>query len=569
MLVPDGVQGKRGDQTARAVTVVLSISTAGLSSLVRSPLPCALADGIIAPMTTRWVCLLLLLCCLVACALDTAGRTVTLVADGETREITTEAATVRDLLLEADITLGAEDWVAPPEPTVVGEGMVIRVTRVETRTKVERRQLPFDRRMVRDPSIPRGDAHLLEPGRIGWEELTYQTTSKDGVEVDRRLVRQVTVEEPRTEIILTGAWRDEKPVAITGTVAYVASGNAWVIRATSVNQRRLTNEGDLDGRVFALSADGSHLLFTRAPTETEHDRALNTIWVVNTALAAAEPVRLEVGSVLWAGWEPNCTVEPAGSGCRIAFSTGSKAPGNPGWQANNDLWIARLRPKTGELVAKRRILEPSGGGSYGWWPTTYAWSPDGQSLAYGRPDGVGVVRADSGQDLFLARFAPYRTYGPWVWTPSVDWSPQGEFIVTTLHGPALSGEPAEDSPVFDLWVLAVDGSISAKLSREAGMWSAPSYAPGTELIAFARARNPYASHTSSYDLYVMDRDGSDRQLIFPAADEPGLTNPARAWDPAGETLSVVYQENLYLVGVSDGHCHQLTDQGGVTAVQWH
>lgn len=519
-------------------------------------------------MVTRGVFLPLLLCCLATCALDTAGRTVTLVVDGETREITTEAATVGGLLVEAGITLGAEDWVAPPEPTVVGEGTVIRVTRVETRTESERSQLPFDRRTVRDPSIPRGDTRLLEPGRIGWEELTYQITSENGVDVERRLVRQTTVEEPRTEIILIGTRRDEKPIAITGTVAYIANGNAWVMRTTSINQRRLTHEGDLDGRVFTLSADGSHLLFTRAPTETEQDRSINTIWVVDTSLAAAEPVRLEVDNVLWAGWEPNCTVEPVGSRCRIAFSTGSKALGNPGWQANNDLWIARLRPRTGGLIAEREVLQPSSGGAYGWWPTTYAWSPDGQILAYARADGVGVVRADSGQKLSLARFAPFRTYAPWIWTPSVHWSPEGEFLVTTLHGPALSGEPAEDSPVFDLWVLAADGSISAKLSRETGMWSAPSYAPETAVISFARARNPYASHTSSYDLYVMDRDGSDRQLIFPAADEPGLTNPAMAWNPAGEALNVVYQGNLYLIEVPDGECRQLTDQGGVTAVQW-
>ncbi len=532
------------------------------------PLPHAVADGIIVSMTTRWGCLFLFLCCLVACALDTDGRTLTLVADGETREITTEVVTVGDVLVEADITLGPEDWVAPAEPTIVREGMIIRVVRVETRTELERSQLPFDRRTVRDPSIPRGDTRLLEPGRTGLEELTYQITSEDGVDVDRRLVRQVTVEEPRTEIILIGARRDEKPIAITGTVAYIANGNAWVIRTTSINQRRLTHEGDLDGRVFTLSADGSHLLFTRAPPETEQDRSINTIWVVDISLAAAEPVRVEIDNVLWAGWEPNCTVEPAGSRCRIAFSTGSKARGNPGWQAHNDLWIARLRPATGELVAQREVLEPSSGGSYGWWPATYAWSPDGQRLAYGQADGVGVVRADSGQELSLASFAPFRTYGPWVWTPSVDWSPEGQFVVTTLHGPALSGEPAEDSPVFDLWVLAADGTVSAMLSQEVGMWSAPSYAPETEGIAFARARNPYASHTSSYDLYVMDRDGSDRQVIFPAADEPGLMSPIRAWEPGGQRLGVIYQENLYLVRVLDGECHQLTDQGGVTTVEW-
>ena len=52
---------------------------------------------------------------------------------------------------------------------------------------------------------------------------------------------------------------------ITGTLAYLSNQDAWVIRGSSFQVRRLTNLGDLDGRVFALSPDGAYLLFTRLP----------------------------------------------------------------------------------------------------------------------------------------------------------------------------------------------------------------------------------------------------------------------------------------------------------------
>jgi Tol biopolymer transport system component len=242
--------------------------------------------------------------------------------------------------------------------------------------------------------------------------------------------------------------------------------------------------------------------------------------------------------------------------------------GNPGWRAENDLWIARPRPSTGELVASRQVLEPTGGGSYGWWGTTYAWSPGGQSLAYARADEVGVVRAYDGHQTSLAQFPPYRTYAPWVWAPSVDWSPGGTFIVTTLHGPAPTGESPEDSPVFDIWTLSADGTISAELSSEAGMWATPSFAPDGGIITFGRARSPYASQTSGYDLYAMDLDGSDRRLVFPAAEEIGLQYPEMAWGPRGDHIVVVYQENLFLIQIAQGDVNQLTDAGGVTAVRW-
>ena len=525
------------------------------------------SGGIICSVMGKWVAFLLLLLSLAACAPD-SGRSVTLVADGGTRTLATEAFTVRDLLAEAGVTLDEDDRVVPVEPTFVEDGMTVRVIRVEVRTETEQRDIPFERQTVRDASIPVGETRLLEPGVVGVEELTYRVTIEDGTEIERRLVRQVTLQEPRAELVLTGVQAELKPVPITGTVAYVANHNVWVMQTTSPNQRRLTHAGDLDGRVFSLSPDGSHLLFSRVATETGESAPLNALWMIETAAADADPIRLEAESVLWADWAPECQSAPTGSGCRIAYSTGLPAEGNPGWQAENDLWVARPRARDGQLLGQRRIVEPGSGGSYGWWGTTYAWSPDGQSLAYARAEEVGLVRAYSGAETLLAHFPPYRTYAPWVWTPTVSWSSEGRFIAAALHGPSPAGGAPEDSPVFDVWALAADGTITAELASEAGMWAAPVYAPEGDYVAFGHARSPYVSQTSGYDLYVMDRDGSDRQLLFPPQDEIGLEYPEIAWGPGGDRLIVVYQGNLYLILVEEGTVHQLTVEGGVTTVRW-
>ncbi len=524
------------------------------------------SGGIILDMC-KWSVLLLLLLSLVACAPGSA-RTVTLITDVETREIATEALTVRALLAEAGVVLDEDDRVTPVEPTFVEDGMTVRVIRVETRAETEQREIPFERQTVRDASIPAGETRLLKPGVAGVEELTYRITAEDGIEVERRLVRQVTLQEPHTELILTGAQAELEPIPITGTVAYIANRNAWAMQTTSPNQRRLTHAGDLDGRVFSLSYDGAYLLFTRVATETGDGAPLNGLWMMDTAAADAEPVRLEAESVLWAGWEPDCNPDPTGSGCRIAYSTGAPAEGNLGWKAENDLWIGRPRARDGRLLGLRSIIDSGSGGAYGWWGAAYAWSPDGSSLAYARAEEVGVVRAYDGARTLLAQFPSYRTYAPWVWTPTVSWSPEGEFVVATLHGPAPAGEAPEDSPVFDVWALAADGTITAELASEAGMWAAPSYAPAGDYILFGRARSPYASQTSGYDLYAMDRDGSDRRLLFPPEDEIGLGYPDIAWGPGGERLTVVYQGNLYLIQLPDGEIHQLTAGGGVTTVRW-
>jgi hypothetical protein len=492
---------------------------------------------------------------------------VTLVADGQTRTLTTDAQTVGELLARSGITLDEDDRVVPPETVFLTDGMTVRVVRVETRTETVQQVLPYGRETVRDATIPVGQTRLLRAGVNGVEELTYVITLEDGVEVERRLARRVTVQEPQNEILLVGAREEVTSVPISGTVAYLSANNAWVMRGTTGSRRRLTATGDLDGRVFDLSPDGSRLLFTRAATETG---VLNTLWMIDTVTTGAEPVRLPEKNVLWAVWSPD--------GRWIAYSTGAPREAPPGWEAANDLYLARPQAD-GRLLDRRRVLGPTAGGTYGWWGTTYAWAPAGEGkeptwLAYARADEIGLVdlSARKPEAIPLVQFPPFRTYAPWAWVPTIAWSPEGAFLVTVLHGPSPTGEEPEDSPVFDVYALGVVTAsatlLQAKLVPEAGMWAAPSFSPDGGLIAFGRARVPYASQTSTYDLYLMDRDGSDRRLLFPQnAGELGLEYPAAVWDPAGGRVLVVYRGDLWLVTV-DGQARRVTEDGAVTLARW-
>lgn len=507
----------------------------------------------------------LLLLLVSACAPAPPGAlTITLIADGETRTVTTEAQTVHDLLLQEGIALDEDDRVSPPENTFLTNRLTVRVVRVTVQTDTEERIIPYGRETVRDATLPAGETRLVSAGVNGLQVDTYAITLEDGVEVERRLIQRVTVRQPQNEVLLIGARQEVVATPISGTIAYLSAYNAWVMRNTSGNRHRLTVSGDLDGRVFDLSADGTRLLYTRASTESE---TLNTLWMVDTVTADAEAVQLDVENVLWAAWAPD--------GRTIAYSTGNVREAAPGWEALNNLYIARPRASDGALLERQQVLGPAAGGSYGWWGTVYSWSPDGQALAYARADEVGVIRLANRQTLTLLQFPPYRTYAAWAWTPTVAWSPDGLSLVTVVHGPSPTGELPEDSPVFDLYGVGVREenrritvTLAAELASEVGMWSNPSFSPQGDVIVFGRARVPYTSQTSPYELYLMDRDGSDRRLLFPQdASEPGLSYPALAWDPAGGRIAVVYLGDLYLVTL-DGAARRITDDGSITAVRW-
>ncbi len=507
---------------------------------------------------------------------------VTLIVDGQTHEFHTQAETVRQLLTEAGVTLGDMDRVTPPEYTPLSPGMTVKVVRV--RHEVEQGEviiIPFERQYVQDTSVPAGESRILAPGQNGQEQIIYRVVYEDQVEVERVVVRRVVLQEAQPETVLVGAREAFAPTPITGTIAYLSGNtdvgfNAWLMRGSSSAQRRLTADGTLDTRVFALSPDGAHLLFTRRTSETLANDQLNSLWVIDAIEEDAEPIPLGVNDILWADWSPD--------GASIAFSTGKSTVGAPGWQALNDLWLAQLNQQLytdgrsrNNLVGRRRLVEPSASGAYAWWGSRYVWSPDGRYIAYAQADSIGYVRLQDGKQTELTRFAPLRTYSQWVWVPQLSWSPDGRFVVSVIHGPPITGESPEDSSVFDIWVFDISRPLQLKQVSQAGMWATPVWSPAyagltapylDSQIVYARARSPAESVSSAYDLYVMDRDGSNRQRIFPLPDAVGIRSPQVAWGPNGQQLITIYQNNLVLIDLMQGTFRSLTVDNSVQLFDW-
>jgi hypothetical protein len=203
--------------------------------------------------------------------------------------------------------LGDLDRVQPSELTPIADGLTITVVRVRHETVTVEQVIPFEEQTVYDTSVPPDEGRIIDAGQNGLEQLIYNVVYKDGVEVERTLARRVVVQEPHPRTVLVGVRDTFTPVPITGTIAYIAGAqemgyNAWVMRGSSGSQRRLTADGTLDTRVFALSPDGTHLMFTRRPSETlangHRNSHLNSLWLLDTTEDDAEPVDLRLTNVL-------------------------------------------------------------------------------------------------------------------------------------------------------------------------------------------------------------------------------------------------------------------------------
>jgi hypothetical protein len=477
-------------------------------------------------------------------------------------------STVQQVLSLADLTLGELDRVEPAGYTVVASGTLIHVIRVTESFEVESVVMPFERQTIRNESLPEGETRLLQPGRNGTQEITYRLVFEEGIEISRTLVKVSIIDDPKPEIIMIGTQSAFAPIAIEGTLAYASAGNAWVMRSSSGNRYPVVVSGDLDGQVFKLSPDGEWLLFSRL--ETDDDSSINSLWVISTQDPEAEPFELGVENVIhFADWSP--TSPPY----QIAYTTVESSPAAPGWQANNDLVLLDFYPDDME-VERTTLIPINAGGQYGWWGTTFAWAPNGSQLAYANPESVGIVNLYDPDYEAMIRFDPYQTLGDWAWVPDLAWSPDGTTLYFVDHGDPIGLEIPAASPVFDLQAMTLANGLIFPLLGRTGMFAHPSASPCQELIsgecdyqvAFLQASSPLDSHNSRYRLMVMDRDASNRAMLFPPQGEMGLEPHGFAWSPMGTQLVLIYRQDLWIIDKATGTGQQVTGDGQAIAFDW-
>ncbi|MCB8983123.1 MAG: G5 domain-containing protein [Ardenticatenaceae bacterium] len=509
----------------------------------------------------------LLLLLLAGCAVEapqtavTEPLPVTLIADGESFHLTTQAANVRELLVEAGIELGESDEVTPPVYTPLSGGETITVVRVTESIETTTQAIPFARKTVRNESMAAEDPPLIvQAGKDGLQETTIRIVYRDGLEAERWPTQTVVIEEPQDEIVMVGIGAAGGNVSFPGVLAYISDGTAVLLRGESAFPEQLAVGGQLDGRVFSLSPSGDYLLYSRV----DGDPAVfnNALYVIETQ-RSAEPRALGVENVLWADWNPASEAEVG----EIAYTTAVSITTPPGWEANNDLWRAPIPPDPEDELEPEQIVEAYAA-LYSWWGGNFAWSPTGTQIAYSYANEVGLINLDPPRDVpqrvQLQTFTEFDPPGDWVWVPTLAWSPDGRFLAYTGHD---SSDP--EDPTFANWVVDTTSGIAGRFVPDAGMWAHLHWAGSPDAaapLAFLRTTDPLDSQRSSYTLWLMDRDGSNARQIYPPANENSYfprQQAFMAWGPTGEAIAFIFNNDLYLYTLTDGAARRLTEGDAV------
>ncbi len=501
-----------------------------------------------------------------------ADITVSVTAAGASQNITLPAgSTVQQVLTAAGISLSKTDRVDPPAYTLLTEGLTVTVTRVREEFETQQVIIPFERQELHNESLLAGETRLVQAGKNGLREITIRHVFEDGIETGNSVVSENILQAPTPEIVMIGVQSPFAPLPIPGNLAYLKGGNAWVMEGSTSNPRPLVTTGDLDGYIFSLSPDGKWLLFTRK-SALPKEREINTLWVVNTTTQPPTPVSLGISNVVhFAAWQP-------GKSYLITYSTVEPRATAPGWQANNDLHFMAF--ENGKPGRTTDILEANSGGIYGWWGMTFAWSPDGHSLAYSRPDGVGLVETIGAGLTALLNITPLNTHGDWAWTPCLAWGSDSRTIYLVTHAAPTGLVSPEDSPNFDLVAASLADNLDTTLVQQTGMFAYPAASSlrqgesgSTYMIAFVQAIFPTQSATSRYQLDVMNSDGTNIRSLFPAEGQSGLQPQTPVWAPrpletGGDYIGVIYEGNLWIVDTASGQSQQVTGDGLTNQIDW-
>jgi resuscitation-promoting factor RpfB len=155
-------------------------------------------------------------------------RNVTLIdGTGAKAPVTTDAGTVSALLEARRITLGPEDVSIPTGDTPLADGMAVQVVRNGVGDVVVTRDVPPPVQKIEDPTLPRGEEKVVDPGKPGRTTAVMRVYVQNGKEVRREQVRAGAGTPPTPRIVRIGTNDDVAPGTDTATAPAIDDGSVW------------------------------------------------------------------------------------------------------------------------------------------------------------------------------------------------------------------------------------------------------------------------------------------------------------------------------------------------------
>lgn len=124
--------------------------------------------------------------------------------DGQLRDVVSSADTVSNLLVNAGVVVGTDDYVFPSRDAEPADGMWIRVVRVRRIVDERNIRVPFRYVTHNDPEMESGTRRVVQQGAEGLKVQRLSVLLEDGRRVSTRLLGETVVRSARDHIVRVG-----------------------------------------------------------------------------------------------------------------------------------------------------------------------------------------------------------------------------------------------------------------------------------------------------------------------------------------------------------------------------
>lgn len=123
---------------------------------------------------------------------------------GKQKDVWTTSTTVADFLEQQNIKLGELDRVEPGTDMKLKSGSKVNVVRVEKVTDVVEESIDYATVTKKDNTLQKGKEKVVNSGKEGKQKKHYEVVLENGKEISRELVKTEVVEESSDRIVAIG-----------------------------------------------------------------------------------------------------------------------------------------------------------------------------------------------------------------------------------------------------------------------------------------------------------------------------------------------------------------------------
>lgn len=123
---------------------------------------------------------------------------------GASLPMRTQAETVGELLAGKQVVMEEGDTVKPAADTPITDDMQIFVTRFGVQVITAEESIPMPVETIEDDTLSYGTIAIRQKGAEGKKSVTYELQLENGVEVERKIIQEIVVQEPVKQVVARG-----------------------------------------------------------------------------------------------------------------------------------------------------------------------------------------------------------------------------------------------------------------------------------------------------------------------------------------------------------------------------